>query len=638
MDRRSRGLAVLRSPPVRQRGRGRRTQRKDAVSPVNLELVTLTEDRAVITWYTGYTGTDDGLGRMEPAPADGVVLLGDQPEAAEPGGRWPLATHAVSLRRAHRARAGRDLLLPSAVERQPGAADAVHAHQRQRGRYLRLRARLPAVRTASRCPSRRRADSSSPSRCATTCTWVRRRPGSSAAPTITGIQQVPGLPPYPEVMLESLVDDASALGASFLLAAGDITAEAAPVDLSRAGKLLKRFGKYRRDYFVTRGNHDRAHTGEAYASCRVGAMAGQRLLSRSVLPGRRADVLQPRAPRSAGPRARHLRQARTGQRSRRALHRAARLVPRRARQGARPADDRVRPPPADRREVAVPHLAEQHARGGQVATILDDYAQTARAVPASRRPHAPQQAHDQPGRPGRHDAGDRRGQGVPRRLLAAAAPHRRLRVELLQDPQPTRRGRGASAAARRSSASGPSSRSAAACPTATRWSNATLGPTRRSPLARSIAPPRIASVGAQSFPCRPVVVRRRAARGDPTPDARADRQTQRAGHRWRERRVCPARTRVPRPRLLRPSASRSSPRALPTRFGLSRNLSVRFLSFRVPAGRSAHTRGAPSGGPSWTSTSGRGGRSGPGSRRQASRSPRASCRLLWWQSSSRACG
>ena len=31
---------------------------------------------------------------------------------------------------------------------------------------------------------------------------------------IIGIQQVPGLPPYPEVMLESLVDDASALGAS----------------------------------------------------------------------------------------------------------------------------------------------------------------------------------------------------------------------------------------------------------------------------------------------------------------------------------------------------------------------------------------------------------------------------------------
>jgi hypothetical protein len=34
------------------------------VTPVNLELVTLAEDHAVITWYTGYAGTDDGLGRM----------------------------------------------------------------------------------------------------------------------------------------------------------------------------------------------------------------------------------------------------------------------------------------------------------------------------------------------------------------------------------------------------------------------------------------------------------------------------------------------------------------------------------------------------------------------------------------------
>ena len=57
------------------------TQPATTVSPVNLELVTLTEDRAIITWYTGYTGTDDGLGRMEPAPADGEVHWGTNPSA-----------------------------------------------------------------------------------------------------------------------------------------------------------------------------------------------------------------------------------------------------------------------------------------------------------------------------------------------------------------------------------------------------------------------------------------------------------------------------------------------------------------------------------------------------------------------------
>src|SRR6478609_2260036 len=51
----------------------------DPISAVNLELVTLTEDRAIITWYSGFTGTNDGLGRMEPAPSDGIVLWGTNP-------------------------------------------------------------------------------------------------------------------------------------------------------------------------------------------------------------------------------------------------------------------------------------------------------------------------------------------------------------------------------------------------------------------------------------------------------------------------------------------------------------------------------------------------------------------------------
>ena len=70
-------------------------------------------------------------------------------------------------------------------------------------------------------------------------------------PQIVGITQVAGRPPYPEVMLESLVRDTGDLGADFLLAAGDISAEAVPGDLSKAGQLLQRFGKYQRDYFVT---------------------------------------------------------------------------------------------------------------------------------------------------------------------------------------------------------------------------------------------------------------------------------------------------------------------------------------------------------------------------------------------------
>ncbi|MEV5174319.1 hypothetical protein AB0L10_25320 [Streptomyces flaveolus] len=49
------------------------------MTPVNLEVVTLAEDHAIITWYTGEAGTDDGLGRMLPAPADGEVVYGTHP-------------------------------------------------------------------------------------------------------------------------------------------------------------------------------------------------------------------------------------------------------------------------------------------------------------------------------------------------------------------------------------------------------------------------------------------------------------------------------------------------------------------------------------------------------------------------------
>ncbi|WP_460303699.1 hypothetical protein [Actinocorallia aurea] len=52
------GAAVLGSP-----GEARAAQ----VRPAGLELVTLTEDGAIFTWYTGIEGTDDGLGRMVPA-------------------------------------------------------------------------------------------------------------------------------------------------------------------------------------------------------------------------------------------------------------------------------------------------------------------------------------------------------------------------------------------------------------------------------------------------------------------------------------------------------------------------------------------------------------------------------------------
>jgi 3',5'-cyclic AMP phosphodiesterase CpdA len=258
--------------------------RKDAISPVNLELVTLTEDRAVITWYTGYTGTDDGLGRMQPAPADGVVLWGTNPNRLRrvAGGRWrDTPYHYVELHGLepgqtyyYQARSNGKLVTPTPFTLISGNAVGTSDFGLTTGGPYSFTVPEPPpgrfLFSIALCNDLHMGEMTA---------------GLLGGTDIKGIQQVPGLPPYPEVMLESLVADTSALGAQFLLAAGDITAEAVPVDLSRAGQLLRRFGRYRRDYFVTRGNHDRAHAGAAYGTCRVGQWQGNDCFHDQFFPG-----------------------------------------------------------------------------------------------------------------------------------------------------------------------------------------------------------------------------------------------------------------------------------------------------------------------------------------------------------------
>ena len=128
-------LAAPLVPPLRWG----RTAAVGDVSPAHLELVTLTEERAIITWYTGETGTNDGLGRMEPAPADAEVRWGTDPGEPRPDRRRDRPADAVPPRRAGRPRARPDLLLPGLVRGSAGAADAVHAAPGQRRRHDRPR-------------------------------------------------------------------------------------------------------------------------------------------------------------------------------------------------------------------------------------------------------------------------------------------------------------------------------------------------------------------------------------------------------------------------------------------------------------------------------------------------------------------
>ena len=89
-----------------------------------------------------------------------------------------------------------------------------------------------------------------------------------------GFEQVPGLPPYPVVMTEAMTQDAARRGADALLVAGDISSSALSEQLVDSKQLLDGFGTLRldgrlspRSYVVARGNHDQPKTGTAYESC-----------------------------------------------------------------------------------------------------------------------------------------------------------------------------------------------------------------------------------------------------------------------------------------------------------------------------------------------------------------------------------
>jgi hypothetical protein len=262
------GAAILARPTVAA------AQAGGTIAPANLELVTLTEDRAVITWYTGYAGSDDGLGRMEPAPSSAEVRWGTRPDRLDQiavGRSESTPYHWVELTGLepeqtywYQARSEGQLVAPTAFGLTPGNAVSTDPGDASGTGPFRFTT-PPAPKgdflfSIILCNDMHVGE--------TVAGLVGALPG------IKGVSQVPGERPYPEIMMEALVADGLALGASHLLAAGDITAEAEPVDLRTARELLDRFGDRHHDWYAARGNHDRAHEGEAWATCQIGQWQG----------------------------------------------------------------------------------------------------------------------------------------------------------------------------------------------------------------------------------------------------------------------------------------------------------------------------------------------------------------------------
>lgn len=227
--------------------------------PMNLELVTLTETSAVFTWFTGDPTSLDQFHRPTPVPANTRLYLGPSPLAlqkvvdrsddtpyhyVEVSGLTPGTTYAF------RAESNGLVAVPTAYTI-PGQSPQPDPS-------------LGGLFTTPLPP---------PGRFLFSMTWGNdlhigeMTSGLAFQNLPPGYGSDPGQPPYTHVMAQAAITESKARGASLMLLAGDLTSEAEPVNMDFAKKTFDQFGQYRRDYFVTRGNHDRAHSGAMYNAC-----------------------------------------------------------------------------------------------------------------------------------------------------------------------------------------------------------------------------------------------------------------------------------------------------------------------------------------------------------------------------------
>ena len=239
--------------------------RAGAGVPMHLELVTVTDTSAVITWFTGDPLSLDEFQRPAPVASPGRVLIGTSPDPRtwrEVGTHGPTAYHYVEVGGLQpgttyywRAESAGQVAVPVApVPTSPllGPAPPVFTTQvppggREIGRVAWLNDLHFGEMVAGLAYSN---------------------------PDLPGGGLPPGFPvdpahPYWRFMGRGAVADARARGCQLLLANGDLTNEAEPAALREAKATLDDFGALGGTtmlrpgddprYFVTRGNHDRAH-------------------------------------------------------------------------------------------------------------------------------------------------------------------------------------------------------------------------------------------------------------------------------------------------------------------------------------------------------------------------------------------
>lgn len=260
------GLAAL--LPTTEFGTGRAVAKSGAVSATDLEVVTVTDTAAVLTWTSRVPDTE---GRPVPSETEGELLLapadGSGPLRRVWASQGATPYHYAEVDGLEPGRAYRFEARSAGVPAQPSAAWSTRlpGTPETTGTFTTL---VPPPGRLLRTLA-----------LANDVHYGETVSGLVVGDLPPGIRQEPGLPPYPEVMLDALLDDLRRpdRGGTMLLLAGDLSAEGRLAELRAVRSRLDRWGVAGRDYLAVRGNHDRPHTGTDYADCpAVPGAAGHR--------------------------------------------------------------------------------------------------------------------------------------------------------------------------------------------------------------------------------------------------------------------------------------------------------------------------------------------------------------------------
>jgi 3',5'-cyclic-AMP phosphodiesterase len=235
---------------------------------IDLEVATVTDTSVIITWFTGSATEVDAYGFPLPVAADTELQLG----------QWDSTTMTIvpgSLQTVFQDSTGTPYHYAEVTGLEPGQAYG----------YVALSNGQQAQQTSMQFPVGVGGSLDYPG----TFTTLTTPPGNYLFTLAlsndlhygegdSGIiednwppsfQQTPGLPPYPQVMLEAMLGDLRQpdRNADRLLVAGDLTSDGYLSEAAGVKQLLDGWGTLEQDYFVARGNHDRSRNGADWDTC-----------------------------------------------------------------------------------------------------------------------------------------------------------------------------------------------------------------------------------------------------------------------------------------------------------------------------------------------------------------------------------